>query len=58
MGGACPVCIASRVSTVHAPEVVAAEVEDELPGLDPSLLHGHLNLRDVVQLGGPFGSFV
>lgn len=42
VGGARLVCLASRVSTVHAPEVVVAEVEDELLDLDPSVLHAHL----------------
>lgn len=34
-------CLASRVSIVHAPEFVAAEVENGLPDFNPSVLHGH-----------------
>ena len=36
------VCSAGRVSTVHAPQIVEAEVENGLPVLDPTLVQGHL----------------
>lgn len=55
-GVARPVCLASRVSTVHAPEFVAAEVEDGLPDLDPSVLQGRLkNSETLCNLDGPLG---
>ncbi len=41
-GGAHPVCSVGRVSAVHAPQFVAAEVEDGLPCLDPTVLQGRL----------------
>lgn len=37
-----PVCSTGRVSTVHVPQIVAAEVEDGLPVLDPTLVQGRL----------------
>lgn len=49
MGGGHPVCSVGRVSTT--PKVVAAEVEDGLPDLDPCVLHG------ITQLVGSLGSF-
>ncbi len=41
-GGMCPVCSVGRVSTVHAPLFLAAEVEDGLPHLDSTVVQGRL----------------
>lgn len=45
------VCSVGRVSTIYTHEVMAAEVENELPDLDPFLRHGF------VQFGGSLESY-
>lgn len=51
-----PVCSIGRTSTIHVPEVVAAEVEDGMPELDPSVLPGRLkNSETLCNLEGLLG---
>lgn len=37
-----PACLVGRVLAIHAPQIVAAEVENGLPSLDHAVLQGRL----------------